>query len=567
MLNYALPSDTVPARFYLLPKVHKTGVPGRPVVWACSSPTEGLSEIGDHFLQPLISSIPSYIKDTNHFLQKLHSLGPLPPDAILVTIDVVALYPSIPHSDGLSALREFLELHNFPVSTSRALVDMAELVLTKNLFEFNKDFYLQLAGTAIGTKMAPAYANIFMSVLEQQLLATSPLTPDVWLRFIDDIFMVWTHGRETLDAFMAHLNAAHPSIKFTSDSSTETVNFLDVQVLKDPLGHIHTDLYTKPTDTHQYLLQSSAHPNHVKRSIAYSQALRILRICSDPDTADTRCSELAEFLTQRGHGRRVVREQITRAKAKFRDPVTVTEPSEPTDRFFTVQYHQALPDIKGILTRYLPVLHTSERMTQVALCAPVLSFSQPPNLGKMLCRAKLREESNTAVQPCQPCGSKRCKLCTALCTQPSVRSHSNNKQFKCRNDHLDCNAEWVIYCISCKQCGIQYVGQTNNLRLRMNGHRSDFSKFGTGSSNKPESAALYKHLKEHGQSDFSVQIIDKLAYSRSSQVPKLSKALDELEKQWIWKLETYVPRGLNIDDGFYCQNKGPRKARVQLAAN
>ena len=101
----------------------------------------------------------------------------------------------------------------------------------------------------------------------------------------------------------------------------------------------------------------------------------------------------------------------------------------------------------------------------------------------------------------------------------------------------------------------------------MNGHRSDFGKFGTGLSNKPESAALYRHLKEHGQTDFSIQILDKLATSRSSQVSKLSKALDELEKQWIWKLETYVPRGLNIDDGFYCQNKGPRKARVQLAVN
>ena len=48
----------------------------------------------------------SYIKDTDDFLDKLKDLGEIPEGAILVTADVVGLYPSIPHTEGLEVLRK-----------------------------------------------------------------------------------------------------------------------------------------------------------------------------------------------------------------------------------------------------------------------------------------------------------------------------------------------------------------------------------------------------------------------------------------------------------------------------
>ena len=87
MATYAVPVDSKPARFYILPKVHKTGCPGRPIVSAVGSPTEGLSELVDHFIQPFVPNIPSYTRDTQDFLDKLHSLCPLPAESILCTID------------------------------------------------------------------------------------------------------------------------------------------------------------------------------------------------------------------------------------------------------------------------------------------------------------------------------------------------------------------------------------------------------------------------------------------------------------------------------------------------
>ena len=89
--------------------------------------------------------------------------------------------------------------------------------------------------------------------------------------------MVWTHGEEQLNKFKKYLNNIHPTNKFTSERSTSTP-FLDVNVELHN-SKIETDLYCKPTDKHQYLLHSSSHPYHTKKSIPYSVALRLPRIC------------------------------------------------------------------------------------------------------------------------------------------------------------------------------------------------------------------------------------------------------------------------------------------------
>ena len=142
--------------------------------------------------------------------------------------------------------------------------------------------YLQISGTAIGTRMAPTYAIIFMHMLETKLFAEAFYKPFIWFRFIDDVCSVWNHGEEKLREFLGWLNSAHRTIKFTSYHSRSEINFLDVTVSLDADSKLSTDLYVKPTDTHQYLHAQSDHAGHTKRAIPYNLATRILNICSDP---------------------------------------------------------------------------------------------------------------------------------------------------------------------------------------------------------------------------------------------------------------------------------------------
>ena len=187
-----------PGRFYLLPKIHKAGNPGRPIVSANGHPTEKISEFVDLHLQPHVQNLPSYLQDTTDFLRKQNAMGQLPPETLLVSMDVTSLYTNIPHEDGIKACEEVWEARAVKDPPTQILINLLTLVLKCNNFEFNGKHYLQIQGTAMGTKMAPSYANIFMGRLERRLLQSVILKPFSWLRFIDDIDMKWTHGRETL---------------------------------------------------------------------------------------------------------------------------------------------------------------------------------------------------------------------------------------------------------------------------------------------------------------------------------------------------------------------------------
>ena len=103
-----------------------------------------------------------------------------------------------------------------------------------------------MQGTAMGTKMAPKYTNIFKHQLQTKLMSQSSKKTLQYLHYIDDIWMVWTHGKDTLLELIDNANRLHPTIKFTYLLSPETVNFLDTTVHLIN-NHIKTELYTKPT--------------------------------------------------------------------------------------------------------------------------------------------------------------------------------------------------------------------------------------------------------------------------------------------------------------------------------
>ena len=129
-----------------------------------------------------------YIIDSSDFIKRTRNLGSIGDNAILVTTDVVGLYPSIPHEAGLKALREILDKgQQYTIPTSE-LIRMADFVLKNNYFEFNGQIKQQISGTAIGTKFAPPYACLFMDKIETAFLETQQLQPLVWFRYIDDIF-------------------------------------------------------------------------------------------------------------------------------------------------------------------------------------------------------------------------------------------------------------------------------------------------------------------------------------------------------------------------------------------
>ena len=103
-------------------------------------------------------------------MRKIKELGQLPEGTIPCTIDVIGLYPNIPHDEDLAFLKDFLDSRVDKQVTTDTLIELAELVLKNNIFEFSDKTCKQIRGTAIGTKFAPPYAILFMAALEEKIL-------------------------------------------------------------------------------------------------------------------------------------------------------------------------------------------------------------------------------------------------------------------------------------------------------------------------------------------------------------------------------------------------------------
>ena len=131
------------------------------------------------------------------------------------------------------------------------------------------------------------------------------------------IFLIWLHGRESLLEFLDYVNSYHELIKYTWRWSYEKLSYLDVMVMVQG-NKISTDVYCKPTDTHQYLHYGSCHPRHVKKGIPYGQALRIKRICSTEESYRDRLRDLRSNFIKRGFKENVVDSEFERARAKTR---------------------------------------------------------------------------------------------------------------------------------------------------------------------------------------------------------------------------------------------------------
>jgi peptide-methionine (R)-S-oxide reductase len=514
--------------FYILPKIHKTGIPGRPIVSAINSHTDKLSRFVDNIIRPLVPKIPSYIKDTTHILVELSKLGHIPSTAWICTMDVSALYTNIPHQEGVNATLSAIEsvhLQNTP--PLEVISYLMRTILERNCFQFNNQNYLQVTGTAMGTAMAPSYANLFMAELEARFLSQSQKTPYIWYRFIDDIIFIWLHNKEDLLQFVSNANHFHPTIKFTMECSQDKVPFLDLYViLKD--NQIITRTYHKDTDAHSYLHYKSNHPIHQKKSIPYSQFLRMVRNNTHPKDATYSINMLLQHFLQRGYPRKLLTDQKNKAlqlvQRDLLQPRIADQEDDPL--IYITKYHPEGPQVRKILQGNQPILnrhpHTQHMKKFMA------AHKRPLNLRDLLVHTAMKQPQSNGVYRCS---TPKCSGCKHI--RPSTTITDRNGNTYNIMGHHNCNSSYIIYLLTCSKCGLQYVGQTSNpFKVRISQHIGDIRR------KEDTSVAMHFNSNDHSVRDVTMQVIEHASRVTSERLL--------LERTWIAILNTTFPCGLNV---------------------
>ena len=543
-------------QLYLLPKIHKRKIPmpGRPIVSANNSPTERISELADFFLKPLVHTTRSYIRDTTDFINKIEQLPTLTGENYLCTIDVTSLYTNIPNDEGIKACEKLLDQlrtdGNPPSNTS--ITRLLEHVLYLNNFDFNDKHYLQVGGTAMGTRVAPSFANIFMADFEQTWVYTYHTQPLCWFRYIDDIFMVWNKNKESLTDFLTYLNTCHHSIKFTSEVSTEKITFLDTTVRPNADKKLYTDLYCKPTDSHNYLLYSSSHPKHLTRSLPYSQLLRIRRICHYIEDFDTNAALIGQNFLRRGYPEDLVFESMIRARRTDRATLLLPKQNEEEknwdNSFLVTTFNPSCTPLKDIVQSSWNLLGRTAITDQVFHTTPIYGYRRNKNLKDILVRAKI---SHTETTPDtkeirsknRKCIAKKCRYCPRLDPTGNVQNSTTARTYPTRTK-VTCNSNNLIYCIKCNQCSKLYVGQTkNSIKERFKCHFYSITK------PKSSDTTVGRHFSrpDHaGIDDVTILVLDFITSPQNT--PSGQRLRDEKEKLWIHRLSTIAPLGLNSAD-------------------
>ena len=219
-------------------------------------------------------------------------------------------------------------------------------------------------------------------------------------------------------------------------------------------------------------------PQPHKKSIPYSLALRIRRICSTDDNFKQRTDELLEFLCQHDHKRDYVKTQINKAFNVPRKNTLCYQHKKSNNRtVFVTTYNPSLPNFNNIIKKYYPIITASDRCKNAFKDPSLLAYRRPRNLRDTLVRAKIKTPKPSPSSPPKitRCNDGRCKTCKFI----AHNIFHNTGQTRTIHQNLSCSSNNLIYMINCKQCletdttlPSQYIGQTGRtLKERFREHR------------------------------------------------------------------------------------------------
>ena len=260
---------------YGMVKTHKADNPVHVITSGCNKVVQKLSILVEKTFYPLADRLNSKIKYTNNILEIINYINKsaLSENCVLVSFDMMNMFPNIDNKSGLLSVKEALTGSSFDVDSTQCIADALKTCLACNNSTFNHQNILQTDGTAQGPHMSCSYADIPMAK-HGSLANKFHLKPSVWKRFRDDVFVLWKHGTTSLSSFLDYLNNMDETgkIKFTMAIAGDTnLEFLDLK-LKINEGKIRVDDFAKSTNSFSYTTPDTCYPKinicNIPRGIA-----------------------------------------------------------------------------------------------------------------------------------------------------------------------------------------------------------------------------------------------------------------------------------------------------------
>ena len=552
------PHDYKPRNIYFLPKIHKDqskwpwpDMPeARPICSDIQSETHRISTYIDSFLNPLACGHASFIKNSYDFVKRIRNTK-FDENWLLVTGDVSALYTNMHHDRTIGGVKKIFELNPDPSRPDGYIIRLLDLILKNNDFTFNNETFLQILGTAMGKVFSPSLANIYLLEFDDRAMNGYPIKPLIFLRYLDDIFMIWPGSITQLKEYELFLNNLIPDIKINFEVSNNQISFLDVLIYVEG-GRLQTRTFFKQTDTHQLLHTDSFHPKHTTKGIIKSQLIRFKRLSSSAQDYNKTCKILFDFLKKRGYNLGEMRKTQYKIWFHYKDKYCDTEAKNNSDNCNTgndnsqknanniinnnnknneiilatagKESKDLLPIIvdfcslgNELAKNYKSLVYNKFGQDKFSI---VTAYKNSRNLRQLLIRSKFENKSSGAFTGCD---RSKCLTCRFHAEPKKQIKSSNNDRVIAIKNNISCN--------TINKCKQEYVGETGrSLRERVNDHRSAIK-------NKSDTPiGIHFNMREHSRADLAItpiEIIENVFIRRNKE-----KALQKF-------LKTIHPEGIN----------------------
>ena len=294
-------TGAVRPRMYGLPKIHKTGVPLRPILSMTGSPQYNVSQWLCQVLDPVLQMYNTRcVKDSFEFIDLIKEKK-IRSDGHMCSFDVQSLFTNVPLEETIDICADAL-YRNDAVQSSTLSEDsfrkILRMVTSGVEFSFDNIMYRQVDGVAMGSPLGPVLANIFVGYCESRV--PDEAWPSLYCRFVDDSFAYFDKYQES-DRLLQMLNDLHPALKFTCEHEENGhLPFLDVLVEKTTDDSVLTSVYRKPTFTGLYMTWDSYCATKYKVNLVKALVHRAERICSE-SKLDQELGKLKSIFTSNGY--------------------------------------------------------------------------------------------------------------------------------------------------------------------------------------------------------------------------------------------------------------------------
>ena len=393
--NKLYPTGSQPGKLYGTGKVHKPGVPLRPVVSMVGTASYGLAQYLDKIIKPHIPST-YMLSSTAQFISRVKSFVFGAGD-ILVSFDVESLFTNIPLKETIDLVADYVyKVKEAAPPFSKTVFKNMLKHATGGYFLHNGNLYTQVDGVTMGSPLGPTLANFFLAHLESQLFAESKdktLYPRLYLRYVDDVFAVFSPGMNAMH-FLDILNSLHDSISFTVEMGHDKLPFLDCYISITG-GNFESWVYRKTTNTNVLLNAFALCPEEWKRGLVYCFLNRAWVVCSSKERFQEEVQKLKAIFQNNGYSIQFFQKLHSAFLAKIERPTEDIPDDEDED---TKRYVLSIPFVgKPSLVFKSKIRKIFKEYLDVEL-RPVFSSFKVKNYFSLKCKTPTCLSSNVTYK-------------------------------------------------------------------------------------------------------------------------------------------------------------------------